>query len=293
MSKPAVLTSADLRLARAARRSSALWDPASAAESPRIDLFGLSIHNELLDRATAGIVDDARQKRRSRAVFVNAHVVNEMAAHPDYAATVAGAGTIFADGSGLAIAARLAGTPLADNVNGTDLFPLLAAMANEAGVGIFLLGGEPGVAEAAAAKLDSLGLGGAVVGTHHGHFRRADDTATEDEVIAAINASGAAIVLVGMGVPLQDEWIADNHHRLNAPVAAGVGGLFDYFAGRVSRAPHWLRSIGMEWTWRLMLEPRRLAKRYLVGNAVFLAHAIREAIRVRRSKTTAPRPRSA
>ena len=78
-------------------------------------------------------------------------------------------------------------------------------------------------------------------------------------------------MLVGLGVPLQDQWLAANEHRLNAPVTIGVGGLFDYFAGSVSRAPHWLRIIGMEWIWRLMLEPRRLARRYLIGNANFCA----------------------
>lgn len=291
MTPQSQLTSADLRLARAARRSRALWDASTAATHPAIDLFGVRISNLPLDRATANLLDAARQRRRTRAVFVNAHVVNEMAVRQEYAATVAEADTILADGSGLAIAARLAGTPLADNVNGTDLFPLLAAMANEAGEKIFLLGGAPGVAEAAAAKLTQFGLGSAIAGTHHGHFKRHDDD--EQSVIDAVNASGASIVLVGLGVPLQDTWIATNHNRLITPVAIGVGGLFDYFAGRVSRAPFWLRSIGLEWMWRLMLEPRRLAKRYLVGNAVFLIHAVREAARVRRHRNATPRPSEA
>lgn len=106
----------------------------------------------------------------------------------------------------------------------------------------------------------------------------------EDAAIAAANASGAEIVLVAMGVPLQDEWIALHAHRLNASVLAGVGGLFDFFAGSVSRAPHAFRVIGCEWVWRLALEPHRMARRYLIGNARFLALAINQAVHVRLDK---------
>ena len=150
------LTSADLRLARPAKRSRALWDPAAASVTPLMRLFGVNIDNTTIDRATSNLIAAASQNRRTRVVFVNAHVVNEMAERKGYLDCVTGADTIFADGSGLALAARMAGTPLADNVNGTDLFPLLAAMASEAGIGIFLLGGAPGVAERATANLHQL-----------------------------------------------------------------------------------------------------------------------------------------
>jgi exopolysaccharide biosynthesis WecB/TagA/CpsF family protein len=274
----------DARLSVAARRSSALWQPKTAKTSPTLSLFGVPLANTFLDTATRDLILAARYERRTRVVFVNAHVVNEMASDENYRAIVASADRAYADGSGLAVAARMAGTPLADNVNGTDLFPLLARAASESEIGIYLLGGAPGVADDASQRLKHLRIGGAIVGTHHGHFHRTG--AEQDAVIAAINASGAKIVLVGLGVPLQDQWIAATIHRLDAPVVIGVGGLFDYFAGRVSRAPHALRVIGMEWAWRLLLEPRRLARRYLVGNIKFLALATREAIaqRLKRSR---------
>lgn len=273
---------ADDRLAVAARRSSALWQPESAQSSPILRLFGVSITNTCLDGATRDLILAARYGRRTRAVFVNAHVVNEMSAEESYRTVVATANRAYADGSGLAVAARMAGTPLADNVNGTDLFPQLARAASETGLGIFLLGGAPGVADDATRRLEHLRIGGAIVGTHHGHFEK--HGAEQEAVIAAINASGAKILLVGLGVPLQDQWLAVNAHRLNAPVVIGVGGLFDYFAGRVSRAPHAFRVIGMEWVWRLMLEPRRLARRYILGNAKFFALATREAIAQRQQR---------
>jgi len=88
-------------------------------------------------------------------------------------------------------------------------------------------------------------------------------------------------VLVGFGVPVQDTWVAANAARLDAAVVAGVGGLFDFFAGAVERSPKIMRSFGCEWMWRLAMEPRRMAKRYLVGNALFLRHSLIEASRLR------------
>ena len=192
------------------------------------------------------------------------------------------------DGSGLAVAARMTGQPLADNVNGTDLFPRLAADAAASGVGIFLLGGRPGIADAARERMTSFGLGDAIVGAHHGYFTAGSDE--ERAAIAAANSSGAAIVLVGMGVPLQDEWITRNASRLDARVLAGVGGLFDFFAGAVARSPHALRVVGCEWVWRLALEPRRMAHRYLVGNLRFLAAASVEAVKLRTAARATRKP---
>ena len=271
------------RLLVPALRSRLFWrgnvTSAAGSNAGRMRIFGLNFADTTVAAASQSLVDAARAKQIQRVVFANAHVINEVTTRADYRAVVETADRIYADGSGLAIAARLLGTPLADNVNGTDLFPRLAADAMAAGVKIFLLGGRPGVAEAARARMTGFGLGEAIAGAAHGYFT--PDSADETAAIAAVNASGADIVLVGMGVPLQDEWIARHAHRLNAPVLAGVGGLFDFFAGTVERAPHAFRVAGCEWVWRLASEPRRMARRYLLGNVVFLAHALVEAARVR------------
>ncbi len=272
------------RLLVPAKRSSVLWRrPGEAAA--KISLFDLAIDDTTVADAARDLIERARHRRKTRVVFANAHVINEAATAPAYRTIVASADRIYADGSGMAVAARLAGTPLADNVNGTDLFPRLAADATAAGRTIFLIGGRPGTAAAARARMQSFDLGAAIVGSHHGYF--AGGSAEETAAIAAVNASGADIVLVGMGVPLQDVWIAQNAARLNAPVLVGVGGLFDYFAGTVERAPHMMRVIGCEWVWRLALEPRRMARRYLIGNAIFLARAATQAWRIRALSTKA------
>ena len=267
------------RLLVPAARSRWLWPANAGATAARTTLFGLAIDNTTVAAASTHLVEAARSGRKQRVVFANAHVVNETAARPDYRSIVATADRTYADGSGLAVAARLIGKPLIDNVNGTDLFPRLATDAATAGVKIFLIGGRPGIAEAARQRMIGFGLGDSIAAAHHGYF--APGSTDEDAAIAAANASGAGIVLVGMGVPQQDEWIARHAHRLAAPVLAGVGGLFDFFAGSVSRAPHALRVVGMEWVWRLALEPRRMAKRYLIGNVRFLSAAMIEAVRTR------------
>ncbi len=274
------------RLLVPAARSTLLWSGVQPRTDGAIRLFGIEIANTTVADASTELIKAAIADRKTRVVFANAHVVNEMATRAGYSRVVATADQIYADGSGLAVAARLAGTPLADNVNGTDLFPRLTADAAKAGVTIFLLGGRPGTAEAARTRMTGFGLGAAIAGAHHGYF--APGSADEDAAIAAANASSAHIVLVGMGVPMQDEWIARIGDRLKAPVRVGVGGLFDFFAGNVSRSPHLFRIIGCEWVWRLALEPRRMARRYLIGNAMFMARAITSAARVRQFRTPVP-----
>lgn len=253
----------------AADSTSLLWGRSDTLASPIIRLFGLAFRNTSLDGAVDEMLFAARSGRKTRVVFVNAHVINTAKSDPSYQTVLQSAELCLSDGSGLAIAARAAGTPFAANTNGTDLFPVLCREALARGRRIFLLGGREGVAARAAETIRAAGYGAAIAGTHHGYFK--PGSAGEQAAIDAVNASGAEIVLVAMGVPMQDKWIAANASRLTAPVLAGVGGLFDFFAGNVSRAPLAVRAVGMEWAWRLALEPGRLWRRYIIGNAVFLS----------------------
>ncbi len=272
----------DRRLIRSAGRSAALWDR-TAQLGERVKLFDLPIANVSLQYAVRDLINCARMNRRTRVAFINAHVINSAAIVPAYARILAGADRNYADGSGMALAARLRGAGLVDNVNGTDMFPLLCAAAAEAGLTIFLLGGKPGVAEAAARTVRAMGYGSVIAGVHHGYIM--NDDAEQKAAIDAVNISDASILLVGMGTPIQDIWIANNFPHIKTPVVVGVGGLFDFFAGKVSRAPLFLRSVGLEWTWRLAQEPGRMWKRYLVGNVAFVGRAIIQAMSIR---TVAP-----
>ena len=152
-------------------------------------------------------------------------------------------------------------------MNGTDLFPKLCEALSGSGIGLFLLGGRPGIAEAVADWVREHHPGAEVRGTRHGYFDRNE----EESVFADIASSGAQVLLVAMGVPLQDLWVRRNLHRIGACVAIGVGGLFDFYSGRIPRAPLWMREMGIEWIYRFWQEPGRMWKRYFLGNALFLA----------------------
>ncbi|MEM7702380.1 MAG: WecB/TagA/CpsF family glycosyltransferase [Pseudomonadota bacterium] len=242
---------------------------------PTVQLFGHTLACASRSAMSRHIVARVNSGQRSTINFVNAHCVNVAKADPAYRTALNTSDLLLPDGVGVEIAAKMTGQELGENLNGTDLFPELCREAQEEGVGIFLLGGEPGIAHGAANWAAENYPALRIAGTHHGFFNREE----EDALIKRINGSFAGIVLVGMGVPHQETWIARNRHRINAPVVMGVGGLFDYYSGRIARAPKIVRAMKSEWMWRLAMEPRRMAKRYLLGNAEFLAHALIEAAR--------------
>jgi N-acetylglucosaminyldiphosphoundecaprenol N-acetyl-beta-D-mannosaminyltransferase len=179
---------------------------------------------------------------------------NFVAARDDPAAIWAFASMdqIYPDGMGLQIARHLAGLPWFPRVSGTDTVPLLLRRL-PVGTRIFLLGGQSQVVTAAASRFSRLFPQTSVVGFHQGFFPPADD----DEVVAAIAASGADLLLVGMGSPLQEQWLARNRDRLPTRLAICVGGLFHYWAGDLHRAPLPLRSLGLEWLWILAQQPSK------------------------------------
>ena len=152
------------------------------------------------------------------------------------------------------------------NINGTDLFPRLCEKAATEGVSLFLLGAKPGVAEAVSENMRKRFPALSIAGVRDGYFKPEETGQVLDE----INSSNADILLVAFGAPKQELWLAEHRHKLTACVYLGVGGLFDFYSGRLPRAPVWMREIGMEWTWRLLQEPGRMWRRYLIGNPLFL-----------------------
>ncbi len=157
------------------------------------------------------------------------------------------------DSVGVLWAARLLGHPLRGQVAGADLVWELAALAAARGYRLFLLGGAPGVAEQAAARLQGIHPSLQIAGTYAGSPAPAE----EKEIVARIRATQSHILLVAYGAPQQDLWIARNIGEVAVPVAMGVGGSLDYIAGAAVRAPLWLRRRGLEWLYRLCRQPWR------------------------------------
>lgn len=203
--------------------------------------------------------------------FANAHTLNLAVADPDFARVLDEVDLLLNDGSGLALAARFQGESFLANLNGTDLTPKILELAAPRGARVFLLGGREGVAARAMASLAELQPDLQVVGARSGYIAEHE----VDEVIAEIRAARTDILVVGMGNPLQEKWLGDHLAATGARLGLAVGAFMDFEAGVVRRSPVWMQRFGIEWLYRLRLEPRRLAHRYLVGNPRFLSRAWR------------------
>jgi N-acetylglucosaminyldiphosphoundecaprenol N-acetyl-beta-D-mannosaminyltransferase len=249
----------------------ALLPPPFTGEVPsRIQLVDVTFDNLGMNEAVErirGMLDGTQTRQVS---FVNPACVNIAAGHRGYRRVLARAALVLPDGIGTKIGSDLLGTPLKQNVNGTDLFLPLCDMLQARGASVFLLGGQAGVAEQVAAQMAQRWPALRVAGLRHGFF----SVAEEGEVAAQVRASGADVLLVARGVPAQDLFIDRYLPQLGVRVAMGVGGLFDFVSGRISRAPNWMRETGLEWIWRLLQEPGRMWQRYLIGNFTFLCRVL-------------------
>ncbi len=247
-----------------------LYGSGASTAPDRVDILGIPISNITMDEALEYILDSARGSRPRQLCFMNTDCANIAQRRPEYAARLQAADAVLADGIGIRIAGKLIRAEIRQNVNGTDLFPLLCQRLQGSELGIYLLGAKPGVPEAVRDWVSSHYPAARVCGYRNGYFTPEE----ESDVLRAIRDSGAQILLVAFGAPKQDLWIGEHLAETGALIAMGVGGLFDFYSGRVPRAPQWMRELSLEWAFRLMQEPSRMWKRYLLGNAVFLVRVI-------------------
>jgi len=234
--------------------------------------FGIDMANTTMDEALAWLTTRARQRQRTLLAFVNPDCLNTAYRNPDYRQVLQQANRVLPDGIGINVGCRIKGIAMRANLNGTDLFPRLCEALEESGQSIYLLGAKPGRAEATAKAMRERFPQLRVAGTRDGYFEADEERAVVEE----INASGADILLVAMGAPRQELWLTRYQDALQVPVRMGVGGLFDYYSGSIPRAPMWMREVGLEWVWRIMQEPGRMWKRYIIGNPLYLYRVWRE-----------------
>ena len=238
--------------------------------APEVHLLGVRVHavdrTAMLQRV-AELVDGGRAGRPATVAYVNVHVFDVAATDPDLRSFLNAADLCYADGAGVVLGARLTGQSLPERMTGADWIWDFAALA-EGRWRVFWLGGEPGVAATAAARLRERHPGLALAADHGFHTDIAP-------LIASINAFRPDILLVGMGTPTQERWVARWRDALDVPVVWVLGATHDFVAGNVGRGPAWLHQ-RQEWLARLLIAPRRLWRRYLLGNPRFLARVLRE-----------------
>jgi N-acetylglucosaminyldiphosphoundecaprenol N-acetyl-beta-D-mannosaminyltransferase len=270
--------------------------PRTGPELPQFSVLGVRIHNVTRPQAI-GLLEEViryRERRAKSVFFVNAHTLNLAAADPPYRDALNSGDFVFADGTGVRWAARLQGVRVAENLVGTDFVPVMFRETAGRGYSYFMLGSDEATVAVAADYARRTFPGWTLAGCHHGYL--SDDGPAESDnadptnsrrptaagriaataAIQQVNAARPDVLLVGMGNPLQEQWIRRHLAELEVPLCLGIGGLFDYWAGNVSRAPRWLRRLGHEWLWRLFQQPRLKARRYLIGNPLFLARVLRE-----------------
>jgi len=193
------------------------------------------------------------------------------------------AGMVTPDGMPLVWLSKLAGHQHVSRVYGPDLMLAVCQKSIQAGYKHFLYGGGEGIPDLLAEKLQQRFPGLQIVGRYSPPFRAL--TPEEDQqIINQINQSGADIVWVGLSTPKQERWMSAHLNRIDAPVMVGVGAAFDFHAGLKQQAPRWIQQSGFEWLFRLLTEPKRLARRYLINNPVFIGLITLQLLKIRQYK---------
>lgn len=242
----------------------------------------LGVEIDPLTSATAAtrIVEMIERREGGYIVFCTVSTIVTSAEDPELMRALEEASLVTPDGMPLVWLGRKAGFPT-ERVYGPDF--LLAFLARTGGrYRHYLYGGAPGVAEKMADRLRSAVPSAHIVGTYSPPFdaQLHDQDAWELE---RVRGASPDVVWVGLGHPRQEKWMRLHHQALGGAVTAGVGAAFDFLSGEKKEAPAWIKKAGLQWAHRLFLEPRRLWRRYLIGNSRFLAGLIRERIRVRRT----------
>lgn len=249
---------------------------------PKVNILGVDFHkltaDELIDVAMAAV----ETEQKTVIANVNVHAINYAYELTWYRQFLNEADVVFCDGFGVALGARLTGQSIdaAHRSTCPDWFERLARQCADNRYSLYLLAGKPGVAEQAAHLLTRK-TPELRIGFHHGFFEK--EGAENDRVIAAINRFEPDILYVGFGMPLQEAWIRDNLERVNAKVFMPLGACLDFYTGAIYRGPRWMTDHGLEWFSRLITEPRRLWRRYILGNSLFLWRVMKERFRMNHS----------
>ncbi len=241
----------------------------------RAELLGLSFDAVAMEAAVARCLELCRAPRISHTVITaNASHLCMMRHDPELARACRAGHLTLADGMSVVWALRASGQPIPERVTGVDLMARLLAAAGEHRLRVYFLGARREVVTALVERSRARYPGIEIAGFRDGYFGPDDHLGLVEE----IRTSGAHMLFVGMPSPFKETWCERHRQRLDVPVIMGVGGSFDVLAGFIKRAPRWVQSLGLEWFWRLLMEPRKLWKRYLTTNSEFIWLASREII---------------
>jgi N-acetylglucosaminyldiphosphoundecaprenol N-acetyl-beta-D-mannosaminyltransferase len=249
-------------------------------------LLGVSIDPLTMDKAVESCVDLCHAPRASHMVMtVNASHLCMARSDPALKQACEAADLTVADGMSVVWALRASGQAVPERVAGVDLMSNLLSAAEANQLSVFFLGARPEVVKTLVEKCRHTHPSLNVAGFRDGYF----GPEQHEAIVEQIRNSGAHMLFVGMPSPFKETWCEKHRERLNIPIILGVGGSFDVLAGYIKRAPRWAQTMGLEWAWRLMMEPRKLWKRYMTTNSQFIWLAGREVLARRRERMAASR----
>jgi N-acetylglucosaminyldiphosphoundecaprenol N-acetyl-beta-D-mannosaminyltransferase len=236
-----------------------------ASRRPRIDLGGTLVDCVDREQAMRRIETMLWSGKPNQVFTVNLDFLSIAERDDSFRTLINSSALAVADGMPLVWLSRLRRERLSERVAGVELVNDSCELAAQTGHGVFLLGAAPGIAQIAAERLKDRHPGLRVVGTYSppmGPMKRKEN----ERLVRMIRAASPGFLFVALGAPRQDQWIHENLHALNVPVSMGVGCVLDLLAGVSSRAPRWMQVIGLEWAYRLVREPRRLWRRYILND---------------------------
>jgi N-acetylglucosaminyldiphosphoundecaprenol N-acetyl-beta-D-mannosaminyltransferase len=241
----------------------------------RVNILGVGVTPVNLTQAVMTLEDWSEEGRREYVCFTTVHGLVHAQRDPEFRRAFNRAGLTAEDGMPILWWCRHSGFPDAGRVCGSDLLLEMCERAPQRAHRHFFYGGSPYAAEQLVSRLTQRFPGLIVAGYRSPPFR--PPTQEEDAAdIEAINAARPDFVWVGLGTPKQEKWMVQHVGKIDAPALLGVGAAFDFLSGVKPRAPAWMQRSGLEWLFRLMTEPRRLARRYLVDNSIFVVRAIQQ-----------------
>ncbi len=241
-----------------------------------INILGVQVHPYTVAQLHEALADIIDEDRRALVLHANVHGLNLTAQNPWMRDLLNGAEIVFCDGAGVILGARILGHHIPERITYADWMWQLGEFAAARGYTLYFLGARPGVALRAADRLVERFPALKIVGVRDGYFAKESGHPENEAVLSDISRARPNILIVGMGMPLQEQWLRDNQERIEANVTLSAGAAFDYISGELQRAPTWMTDHGLEWLGRLIIDPRRLWQRYLVGNPVFLARIMRD-----------------
>jgi N-acetylglucosaminyldiphosphoundecaprenol N-acetyl-beta-D-mannosaminyltransferase len=242
----------------------------------QVEIFSLPISKISFDEMCAAIEERIRTRKPGYVVTPNVNIVCTYHRNDSFRTAYRNAFLWLPDGTPLMWAAALARKPLKEKLSGSDMVPLVAAFAAERGFSVFLFGAMEDSARKAAERLQAQNPGLKIAGVYSPPFGFEKDPVEDAKAVALVRDAKPDICFVALGCPKQEFWMEAHCETLGVPVCMGIGGSLDFISGKTKRAPEWVQSCGLEWLWRLMQEPRRLWRRYLLEDTLFFFILARE-----------------